>query len=253
MFTLATIVPWGRTFDEYGRMFALSRADAGRSILGAADGPASFNADATRRGWRVTSCDPLYRCAADEMRARIAATFDEVIDQTRQNAGEFVWDASIPSIDALARLRAGAMNAFLDDFAGGLAQRRYVDGELPSLPFGDDDFDLALCSHFLFLYSQQLGADFHVAGARELCRVAREVRIFPLLALGGGPSPHVTSVADALLREGGFNVSIETVPYEFQRGGNRMMRITRLSSRAGRGRSDAGRRGSLYPARRIRR
>src|SRR5438067_6359512 len=113
MFTLATVVPWGRTFDEYRRMFALTDADAAGRVLGCADGPASFNAEATRLGWRVTSCDPLYRCAAGEIRARIAATFDEVIDQTRRNAGEFVWGADIPSVDALARLRAGAMDAFL--------------------------------------------------------------------------------------------------------------------------------------------
>jgi len=240
MFTLAAIVPWGRSFDEYRRMFALSDDLAARRVLGCADGPASFNAEATRRGWRVTSCDPLYRCSADEIRARIAATFDEVIDQTRRNAADFVWDASIPSIDALARLRASAMNAFLDDYADGAARRRYVDAQLPSLPFGDEEFDLAVCSHLLFLYAKQLDADFHVAAMRELCRVAREVRVFPLVALGGAPSPHVAGVAEAFGRDG-FDVSIDGVPYEFQRGANRMMRITRPSSRAGRVRSDAAR------------
>ena len=44
MFTLATVVPWGRTFDEYRRMFALTNADAAGGVLGCADGPASFNA-----------------------------------------------------------------------------------------------------------------------------------------------------------------------------------------------------------------
>ena len=248
MFTLATVVPWGRTFDEYRRMFALTDADAAGRVLGCADGPASFNAEATRLGWRVTSCDPLYRCAAGEIRARIAATFDEVIDQTRRNAGEFVWSANIPSVDALARLRAGAMDAFLADFTRGAAEGRYVDAELPSLPFADGEFDLAVCSHFLFLYSAQLDRDFHVASARELCRVAREVRIFPLLALGAGRSPHVEPVADALRRDE-FDVAIEPVPYEFQRGGNRMMRITRSASRAGRGRSDAARRPPSSPPR----
>jgi len=214
VFTLAGVVPWGRRFDEYRRMFALDDGDAARRILGCADGPASFNAEATRRGWRVTSCDPLYRCDASEIRARIGATFDEVIEQTRRNAGEFVWDAHIPSVEALARLRAGAMEAFLEDFAAGAAAGRYVDAELPSLPFADGEFDLAVCSHFLFLYSRQFDAGFHVASARELCRVARETRVFPLVALGGAPSPHVDVVADALQRDG-FDAAIEPVPYEF--------------------------------------
>jgi hypothetical protein len=63
-------------------------------------------------------------------------------------------------------------------------------------------------------------------GLLELCRVAREVRIFPLLALGSRPSPHVGAVA-AGMRSAGCHVTIEAVPYEFQRGGNQMMRIRR--------------------------
>jgi hypothetical protein len=225
MFTLAQVVPWGRTFDEYCRMFALDERELSESILGCADGPASFNAEATERDGRVVSCDPLYRAGADDIRARIAATFDEVVEQTRKNAHEFVWRA-IPSIDALIRIRRSAMTRFLDDYTAGRAAGRYVDAELPSLPFGDGEFGLALCSHFLFLYSAQLGQDFHVAAVRELCRVARDVRIFPLLALGATPSPHVAPVCDALRRDG-FIVSIDTVPYEFQRGGNQMLRVTR--------------------------
>ncbi|MBZ5557290.1 MAG: hypothetical protein LAO77_08465 [Acidobacteriia bacterium] len=42
--------------------------------------------------------------------------------------------------------------------------------------------------------------------------------------LGGRPSSHVTPVAESL-RALALNVSIETVPYEFQRGGNQMMRV----------------------------
>jgi hypothetical protein len=50
------------------------------------------------------------------------------------------------------------------------------------------------------------------------------VRVFPLLELGAVPSRHLDSVMDCLTREG-YRVAVETVPYEFQRGGNRMMSI----------------------------
>jgi hypothetical protein len=106
---------------------------------------------------------------------------------------------------------------------------RYVGGELPTLPFTDGSFDLALCSHLLFLYSAQLGEAFHHQSLRELCRVACEVRIFPLLALNWKRSPFVDG-AMADLRTAGHDVSIESVPYEFQRGANQMMRVR---SRAG--------------------
>jgi hypothetical protein len=54
------------------------------------------------------------------------------------------------------------------------------------------------------------------------------VRIFPLLTLEGLPSPRVETVA-AEAGRAGLDVSIEAVPYEFQRGGNRMMRMRRAT------------------------
>lgn len=223
MFTLDQVVPWGRSFDEYRRMFMLSDADLRLRILGCADGPASFNAEATRRGSTVVSSDPLYRLKAVQIRDRIAATCDQVLDQTRRNAEQFVWDA-VASVEALGQIRMAAMHDFLEDYDRGKAVGRYVDAELPTLPFANASFDLALCSHFLFLYTAQLDEAFHRSAIREMCRVASEIRIFPLLALGGQRSPYVECSTEEA-RHAGFDVSIEDVPYEFQRGGNQMMRI----------------------------
>ena len=225
MFTLDHVVPWGRSFDEYRRMFSLTDDDLGLKIVGCGDGPASFNSEATRRGTEVISCDPIYRYDVEQLRDRIASTYDEVMEQTRRNADEFVWNA-IRSVEELGDIRMAAMTSFLDDYPVGRAEGRYIDAELPSLPFGDASFDLALCSHFLFLYTAQLGEAFHQAAIREMCRVASEVRLFPLLALGATPSPIVDRVVEGFSGQG-FNVSIEDVPYEFQRGGNQMMRIRR--------------------------
>ncbi|MCB1917491.1 MAG: hypothetical protein KDG52_17485 [Rhodocyclaceae bacterium] len=223
MFRLDEVVPWGRSFDEYRRMFALDERGRELRILGCGDGPAAFNAEATRRGWQVISCDPIYRFDGDALRARIIATRDEVLRQTRDNAGQFVWH-TIRSIEELARVRQAAMDAFLADYGEGRAAGRYREAALPRLPFADGSFDLALCSHLLFLYSGQLDLAFHLAAVRELYRVAGELRIFPLLDLDGRPSPWLQPLSDALAGDG-FAVSIETVPYEFQRGANRMMRI----------------------------
>jgi hypothetical protein len=204
-------------------MFALTNEDLQSNILGCADGPASFNAEATRLGLRVTSCDPLYRFDTAAVRGRIAATFDTVVEETRRNAHEFIWDA-IGSVEALAAARSTAMEAFLADYDDGRREGRYVDAGLPTLPFADGAFETALCSHFLFLFTEQLTLDFHIAAIRELRRVAREVRVFPLLALGGQPSPYLRPVTEEIRRLGHY-VSIEVVPYEFQRGGNQMMRV----------------------------
>ncbi len=200
-------------------MFALTDADLRGRILGCGDGPAAFNAEAARRGVRVTSCDPLYAFSADQIRERIAATAEDILEQTKRNRDEFVWD-QITSLEHLQRLRMSAMEDFLADYDAGRSEGRYITAGAPSLPFPDGSFDLAICSHFLFLYSEQLGAQFHKDAILELCRVAGEVRIFPILALGGAVSPHVASTTDTL-KDLKYAVTIERVPYQFQSAGTK--------------------------------
>ena len=102
MFTLDQVVPWGRSFDEYRRMFALSDADLASRILGCGDGPAGFNADATRRGTRVVSADPVYRFTAAEIRSRVDASAVEIMAQLRGHVDDFVWDVFTRRWDALS-------------------------------------------------------------------------------------------------------------------------------------------------------
>ena len=163
MFTLDHVVPWGRSFDEYRRMFDLTDDDLNRSIIGCGDGPASFNAEASRQGRHVISCDPLYRFEKPQIQERIAATCEQIIEQTRRNAHEFVWGDGIRSVEELGRVRMSAMQAFLDDYELGKAQERYLDAELPTLPFADGAFDLALCSHFLFFCTRVRSARHFIA------------------------------------------------------------------------------------------
>ena len=202
-------------------MFALTSADLAGRILGCADGPASFNAEATRRGTQVTSCDPLYRYGGNEIRQRIAATYPTIMEQTLQNRQEFVWhEFSSPA--ELGQARLNAMEVFLADYDAGRVQGRYIAGELPTLPFDNHVFDLGLCSHFLFLYSDQLTLEFHVNAILELSRVAHEVRIFPVHSLGGVRSHHLEPVCSRL-QESGLAIELKRVPYEFVRGVNQMM------------------------------
>jgi hypothetical protein len=222
-FSLDRVIPWGRSFAEYRQMFGLSDEDLRKRILGCADGPAGFNAEATKLGTQVTSIDPLYAYSAAEIRGRIKEVCPQVLEQTRQNRHDFVW-REFTSIEALGRARLRAMVRFLRDFTGGREAGRYLIGELPHLPFESGSFELVLCSHLLFLYSDHLDEQFHLDSVAELCRVADEVRIFPLITLAGKPSLHVDAVVRAT-RGRGYEVSVERVSYEFQRGGNEMLRI----------------------------
>lgn len=222
-FELSSVVPWGRSFDEYLAMFALDDTDLNGSVLGCGDGPASFNSVATQQGYTVISADPLYRFSEAEIQSRIVETAQSIVEQTRRNAGEFVWK-HFQSFDELIEARMSAMHEFLSDFAQGANAGRYIDASLPDLPFPRQSFDVALCSHFLFLYSEQLDLQFHVESVIELYRVSREVRIFPLLELGSVPSRHLQAVTEELEYQG-YSVEQVRVNYEFQKNGNQMLRI----------------------------
>ena len=224
------VVPWGRSFEEYCDMFNLSTAELALKIVGVGDGPASFNVQMYQRGTPIISIDPIYRFSVQELRARIKATYDDVIAQTRANQDKFVW-THIASVDELAKRRMQAMNRFCADFERGKRQGRYVNAALPELPFPDKHFDLALSSHFLFLYSDNRDLAFHLESIRELLRIAAEVRIFPLVDFNSEPSPFLSPVLNALETEG-ILCAVEQVAYHFQKTGNEMLRLKhRLAER----------------------
>jgi hypothetical protein len=220
---LNEIIPLGRTLREYELMFALTDADRNLHILGCGDGPASFNAEWTARGGSVISVDPIYEFTGAEIQSRFDAVIDDIIANVAATPERWVWDFQ-QSPQGLRKNRVAAMARFLADYEHGKAAGRYQGKELPTLSFADDAFDLALCSHLLFLYTNLLSAEFHIASLRELCRVAKEVRVFPLLDLVGRPSVHLEQVRLVLAQEGMESV-VETVAYEFQKGGNQMMRV----------------------------
>ncbi|HLO49893.1 MAG TPA: SAM-dependent methyltransferase [Kamptonema sp.] len=226
---LETVIPWGRSLDEYIAMFHLTASDRHLAILDCAGGPASFNVEMTRQGNNVISCDPIYQFTADDIAKRIQECYQTVVNGTKANLNCYNW-TDIESPEKLGEVRMTAMQQFLEDLPGGIEQHRYIIGELPSLPFTNRQFDLALCSHFLFTYADHLSAEFHLASILELCRVAQEVRIFPLLKLSGETVPIIPLLLQELEARG-YTALIAEVCYEFQKGGNQMLQIRTERSR----------------------
>lgn len=225
---LNEVVPWGRTLEEYKWMFDLSEADLNSQILGCGDGPASFNAEMTMLGHSVVSVDPIYQFSGAQIRQRIQAICGLIISQVKENPHRYIWK-NFHNADELEQSRLAAMERFLLDYEIGKVEGRYLFQSLPNLKFADGQFELCVCSHLLFLYSEQLPLDFHIASIYELLRIAQEVRIFPLLNLDGELSPYIKPVLEQLTSKG-FNVQVKSVAYEFQKDGNQMLRINRKCS-----------------------
>ena len=220
---LDKVVPFGRSLDEYIRMFDLSSEDLQQRILGVGDGPASFNAEGTIEGYSITSIDPIYQFDGAEIKKRFNAVVDNIIDQIIATPNNWVWSYHKNPQELKAR-RIEALELFLQDYSQGKQAGRYLTQELPNLNFADRTFDLALCSHFLFLYSAQCDRDFHLAAIEEMLRVSKQVRIFPLLTLMQETSPYLDRVVEEFSTTK-YSVEIAKVPYELQPGANKMLVI----------------------------
>lgn len=224
---LEQIVPWGRSLAEYIQMFDLSETDLQSNILDCGGGPASFNAELTQQGHSVISCDPIYQFSVAEIQQRIDETYDVVLSKVEATRDNFIWK-TFRSPKEMGQSRMNSMQNFLQDFPIGFQQGRYQTCELPNLPFASKQFNLALCSHLLFLYSDQLSLEFHLASILEMCRLSADVRVFPLLLnMTGEMSPFVDPIIQALQAQG-YSATIQQVLYEFQRGGNQMLRVRTL-------------------------
>ena len=147
------------------------------------------------------------------------------MEQVSKNKNSYSW-ASIRDLNELAQIRMGAMDIFLDDYDAGKKSNRYIPAALPSLPFKANSFELALCSHYLFLYSDHITEEHHFLSIKELCRVAKEVRIYPLLSLSGEKSKYVKSLLPKL-RSHGIDTMFQKVAYEFQKGATEMVVLSK--------------------------
>ena len=160
-------VPFGRSLEEYNKMFNLVGLDPNKNIiLGVGDGPASFNAEATKMGAKVTSIDPIYKFSGAEISRRFNEVVDNIINQVKATPKDWVWKYHKSPKD-LRKNRIKAIELFLQDYDRGKEEGRYQTQELPNFSFKKDSFDLALCSHFLFLYSEQYNYQFHLESVKR--------------------------------------------------------------------------------------
>jgi SAM-dependent methyltransferase len=217
---------WAHSLEEYQRMFDLRERDLNKKLLDCASGFASFNAELAAQNKRVVSCDKAYDLSPPEMATHIEhvllGMYQCIKEADEANPERFVWQYNA-SPEKLLEKRTRQAHRFLEDYPLGLQQGRYVYGELSQLPFSNNQFDLAVCSHFLFA-THALTLESHVQMIAEMCRVAGEARIFPLLDWQGKVSMLVAPLVVALQAQN-MGVEIRQVDYEFQRGGNAMLRV----------------------------
>ncbi|MDA1025086.1 MAG: hypothetical protein O3A19_01525 [Planctomycetota bacterium] len=227
---LPRIVFFGRTAEEYARIWKLSLADlAGLRILDCPCGPASFIGACHDAGIDAIGVDPMMAFTVEEMRRTGLKDIEDTMAAIESS------DAGLASSDpeTWTAEKHQALEHFLVDFrrhgpGGDADDGRYVAASLPNLPFADQSFDMAFSAHLLFSYasvengglvesSKALDLAFHLDAVTELARVTRqELRLFPAVIMAsdeGGPHPWVDPIRDRL-QSLGFEVRMESSDYD---------------------------------------
>jgi hypothetical protein len=226
---LKRVAFYGRTLSEYLMMFGIDDLVSLKNynaVLDCPSGASSFVAEAARYKINVIGCDPLFGKDAKVLREQGEKDIEYVIKRVSETPDHYNWDF-YTSLDMLRDFRRLALRQFIADYDQGIKNRRYVEGRLPKLPFSDNIFDLVLSGHFLFTYSHKFDYKFILFSMLELLRVSsREVRIYPMQKSSSEPYEDMPKLLDTLKGTYGINYNIVDVPFEFQKGSNKMLLLS---------------------------
>ena len=214
---------WVYSLLDYRQMFDLSDQDLSKTILDFPGGISSFNAEMTALGHKVVSGDQFYDLNEEDMTKHAHVLFEENEahfmahkDALQNNDDE--------TINAILGEWRQSKDHFLQDYLIGKEKGRYQVMELPTLPPMEHHFDLALCSDFLF-HTQTPDHFSRIQLVSELCRVAHEVRIYPLMDESGNMMVETLGPVMLDLHKQNFGVEVREVPYMKLKGANAMLRV----------------------------
>ena len=216
-------VLWGHHVSEYKEMFDVSDASLQANLLEYGCGASAVNTELHEEGTTMVSIDPLFALSKPELMQKVTDDFDERAEQVLADQAQFHVENHGGMNAFLASRRAG-MDAFFADYNAGVEEGRYkalVDGPLP---FENFAFDLALSSHYLFANATDDAVAYHLETIQELARVAKEVRVFPLIERSGTPSPLLGPVLLGL-QQAHFGVEVREVSCALYPEGNAMLHV----------------------------
>lgn len=215
----------GRSWAEYFKMFDLDLEKLNnKKILDCAAGASSFTDFLSKNGIDASAADLLYDKGPECLKRRCQEHLQALVESLGKMEYEFVW-SFFKDLDDLKSHRMQSCSDFNRDYKLHMG-KKYIKADLTQLPFEDESFDMVLCAHLLFIYDHRLNWNFHLSAVEEMIRVSsNEVRIYPLVKNKGKKSIFVDKLIKTLSKD--LEIEIVEVDYQFRRGGNEMLRITK--------------------------
>jgi hypothetical protein len=219
------IPSWIHGLEEYEQMFDLKPDDYTKSILDFPGSISSFNADVSLKAQRVVSGDAIYGMSFEEVENYAHRLMKLNCEHLTEHADQ-VLKLGKSALEPIFAMWKDNYSRFLDDYVAGKMQSRYQQVLMPELPYETHEFQLALCSDYVFNRHAQNDCKPEQV-VSELCRVAEEVRIFPLLTEEGDISEWLGPLM-LDLQNRNHGIEIRQVSFENVKGGNAMLRAWAL-------------------------
>ena len=221
---------YGRTLSEYLLFFnlALEQLKKYSKIIDCPSGASSFVAEISdyvkNTKIKAIGCDPLFGKNIDYLKRKGQEDISYVVEKVKSTTYLYNW-SYYKTLENLMDYRKLALTKFLLDYRKGQQERRYLKANLPKLPFDDKSFDLVLSGHFLFTYANKFDFEFHISSVLELFRIcSKEVRIYPIQEGSLKPYSFMKELISEL-KDRRIDYEILQVPFEFQRGSNKILRL----------------------------
>jgi hypothetical protein len=204
---------WIYNLDDYQGIFGLNAQELQKRIIDFPGRISSVNAELYAKGYYMVSADPSYQLSPEEMRAHAY----QILQTGIQNL-----DPNQDHSSLIAKWRV-SVETFLSDYTLGKKEGRYKVLNHPPFHQLEHSFELLLCTDYLFNSAQSLTLSVQNI-MDELCKLANEIRIFPL--------PNLQSVVAAelgpimlSLQNRNFGVEVRGVEYPERKDANAVLRV----------------------------
>lgn len=213
---------WAHSFQHYLLMFDLKESELEEGIVDVASGASSFAAELRARAYHAVSIDPIYKLTAKEMPDFIEKMLLKLGKRLEKQKITFVW-AQTNDLSELMGKQRGIADVFLKDYLQRHAALYYIPQALPTIQL-KKKYGLALCANFLFDGPFEDDFTFQVEALKNMCSIAKEARIFPLINSAGQNATHLAPLMAALQAQG-YGIEIREVPFLLQDNANAMLRV----------------------------
>ncbi len=208
--------PTGFSFEQYQQMFALDDAGLQGRILDLGGGFSTFNCQGRAAGYDIVSFDALYELSPAKINDRVDAWCLDLVQQGLACDSEL---SQAYCADLAERSRQ-----FSQDVQSDQAQGHYLSQWQDIDKLSDSSFSCVVAPYYFF-HSVAGSLDDHIDVINVLCRVATELRIFPLLA-ESGKAPEQLGPLMLALQQQNLALEVVTVDGEMPYGSGAMLRVT---------------------------